>query len=72
MLLQCISGQTVPRRNFDAIQYFQALAAVNRFVQKVNEPDQISFVKQNGKRLLTADKSLRLQVVITCNIVPTW
>ena len=72
MLLQCISGQNVPRWNFDAIQFFQAFAAVNWFVQKVNELDQISLVNQNGKRLLTADKSLRLQVVITCNIVPTW
>ena len=55
------SGRKVPSRNFD-ITFRLSRPLTDKHCQ---------FSHVNGKQPLTADKSLRLQVEITCNIVAT-
>ena len=61
------SGRKLPSGNFDIT--FRLSRPLTDLCTKVGKHCQFSHV--NGKQPLTADKSLRLQVKITCNIVAT-
>ena len=61
------SGRKVPSGNFDTI--FRLSRPLTDLCTKDGKHCQFSHV--NGKQSLTADRSLKLQVESTCNIVAT-
>ena len=63
----CFSGRKVPSGNFDTI--FRLSRPLTDLCTKDGKHCQFSHV--NGKQPLTADRSLKLQVESTCNIVAT-